>query len=62
MHDHGTADDRLRITAHCQQSALLVVANNLDYGRRCTTRNNQVQRSFEDASFKQRALELVAGA
>jgi hypothetical protein len=37
----------------------LAVANNLDYGRRYTTRSNQVQRSFEDTTLKQRALELV---
>jgi hypothetical protein len=34
----------------------------LDYGRRYTTRTNQVQRSFEDTALKQRALELVSAA
>jgi len=40
----------------------LATANNLDYGRRYTTRTNQVQRSFEDITVKQRALELVSAA
>jgi hypothetical protein len=40
----------------------LPTANNLDYGRRYTARTNQVQRSVEDASLKQRALELVSAA
>jgi hypothetical protein len=38
------------------------IAEHLDYGRRHTTRTNQVQRSFEDTSLKERALELVAAA
>jgi hypothetical protein len=38
------------------------VAEHLDYGRRYTTRTNQVQRSFEDTSLKQRALGLVTAA
>ncbi|MGZ4182006.1 MAG: hypothetical protein ACXVUL_15150 [Solirubrobacteraceae bacterium] len=40
----------------------MATANNLDYGRRYTSRTNQVQRSFEDTALKQRALELVAAA
>jgi Domain of unknown function (DUF932) len=38
------------------------IAEHLDYGRGYTTRTNQVQRSFEDTSLKQRALELVVAA
>jgi hypothetical protein len=37
----------------------LAVANNLDYGRRSTTRTSQVQRAFKDTAVKQRALDLV---
>jgi phage/plasmid-like protein (TIGR03299 family) len=42
--------------------AFNAIAEHLDYGRRYTTRSNQVQRSFEDTSLKQRALELVSAA
>jgi hypothetical protein len=42
--------------------AFNAIAQHLDHGRRCTTRSNQVQRSFEDTSLKQRALELVTAA
>jgi elongation factor P hydroxylase len=42
--------------------AFNAIAEHLDYGRRYTTRTNQVQRSFEDAGLKQRALELVCTA
>ena len=38
------------------------IAEQLDYGRRYTARTNQVQRSFEDTSLKQRALELLRAA
>jgi phage/plasmid-like protein (TIGR03299 family) len=38
------------------------IAEHLDYGRRYTTRTNQLQRSFEDTSLKQRALDLVRAA
>jgi hypothetical protein len=38
------------------------IAEQLDYGRRYTSRTNQVQRSFEDTSLKQRALELLHAA
>jgi hypothetical protein len=43
-------------------TAFNAIAEHLDYGRRYTTRTNQVQRSFEDTSRKQRALDLVAAA
>jgi hypothetical protein len=39
-----------------------VIAEHVDHGRRYTRRTNQVQRFFEDASLKQRALEIVLGA
>lgn len=42
--------------------AFNAIAERLDYGRRYTTRTNQVQRSFEDTSLKQRVLELVMTA
>jgi elongation factor P hydroxylase len=38
------------------------IAEQLDYGRRYTSRTNQVQRSFEDTTLKQRALELLLAA
>jgi hypothetical protein len=38
------------------------IAEQLDYGRRHTARTNQLQRSFEDVSLKQRALEYVIAA
>ena len=43
-------------------TAFNAVAEHLDYGRRYTPRTNQVQRSFEDTTLKQRALELVVAA
>jgi hypothetical protein len=38
------------------------IVEHLDYGRRYTTRTNQLQRSFEDTTLRQRALELVKAA
>jgi hypothetical protein len=52
-------------TGNCPGSiwvAFNAIAEHLDYGRRYTNRTNQVQRSFEDTSLKQRALELVEAA
>ena len=43
-------------------TAFNAIAEHLDYGPRYTSRTNQVQRSFEDTSLKQRALELVSAA
>jgi hypothetical protein len=43
-------------------TAFNAIAEHLDHGRRHTSRTNQVQRSFEDTSPKQRALELVCSA
>jgi phage/plasmid-like protein (TIGR03299 family) len=42
--------------------AFNAIAEHLDYGRRYTRRTSQIQRSFEDATLKQRALELVLAA
>jgi elongation factor P hydroxylase len=42
--------------------AFNAIAEHLDYGRRYTSRTNQIQRSFEDATLKQLALELVLAA
>jgi hypothetical protein len=42
--------------------AFNAIAEHLDYGRRYTTRTNQVQRSFEDTPLKQRGLELISAA
>jgi phage/plasmid-like protein (TIGR03299 family) len=42
--------------------AFNAIAEHLDYGRRYTSRTNQVQRSFEDTGLKQRALDLVSAA
>jgi hypothetical protein len=39
--------------------ACKLIAEHLDYGRRYTSRTNQVQRSFEDVALKQWALDLV---
>jgi phage/plasmid-like protein (TIGR03299 family) len=51
---------------HRQQSRLEwcawnAIAEQVDYGRRYSSRSNQVQRSFEDNSVEQRALSLPAG-
>ena len=43
-------------------TGLNAVAEHLDYGRRYTSRTNQVQRSFENTSLKQRTLDLIAAA
>jgi Domain of unknown function (DUF932) len=42
--------------------AFNAIAEHLDHVRRYTTRTNQIHRSFEDTSVKQRALELVSAA
>jgi hypothetical protein len=34
----------------------------VEYGPRYTSRTNQVRRSFEDATLRQRALDLVRAA
>ena len=48
--------------AYCKRCHPGAIAEHLDYGWRYTTRTNQVQRSFEETTLKQRALELVSAA
>ena len=58
----GAAGDTTGNSPGTMWTAFNAIAEHLDYGRRYTTRTNQVQRSFEDTSLKQRALELVSAA
>ena len=58
----GGADDTTGNSPGTKWVALNAVAEQLDYGRRYTSRTNQMQRSFEDTALKQRALELVLAA
>jgi len=58
----GVAGDTTGNSPGTKWVAFNAVAEHLDYGRRYTSRTSQVQRSFEDAALKQRALELVLGA
>ena len=58
----GTAGDTTGNSPGSKWVAFNAIAEHLDYGRRYTTRSNQVQRSFEDTTIKQRALELVMTA
>jgi len=58
----GGAGDTTGHSPGTKWTAFNAIAEHLDYGRRYTTRTNQVQRSFEDTSRKQRALDLVAAA
>jgi len=58
----GSARDTSGNSPGTKWVALNAIAEHLDYGRRYSTRTNQVQRSFEDASRKQRALELICAA
>ena len=58
----GPAGDTTGNSPGTKWTAFNAVAEHLDYGRRYTTRTNQVQRSFEDTALKQRALELVVAA
>jgi hypothetical protein len=44
------------------ERALTAIAEHLDHGRRDTARTNEIKRSCEDASRKQRALELICAA
>ena len=59
---HGAAGDTTGNSPGTKWTAFNAIAEHRDYGRRDTCRTNQVQRSFEDTSVKQRALELVAAA
>jgi Domain of unknown function (DUF932) len=58
----GVAGDTTGNSPGSKWVAFNAIAEHLDYGRRYTTRTNQVQRSFEDTGLKQRALELVIAA
>ena len=58
----GAAGDTTGNSPGSKWTAFNAIAEHLDYGRRYTARTNQVQRSFEDTSLKQRALELVSAA
>lgn len=54
--------NRERPSAGTKWVAFNAIAEHLDYGRRYTSRTNQVQRSIEDIATKQRALDLVQAA
>ena len=58
----GIAGDTTGNSPGSKWTAFNAVAEHLDYGRRYTARTNQVQRSFEDTSLKQHALDLVIAA
>ena len=58
----GLAGDTTGNSPGSKWVAFNAVAEQLDYGRRYTSRTNQVQRSFEDTSLKQRAIQLVSAA
>ena len=58
----GVAGDTTGSSPGSKWVAFNAIAEHLDYGRRYTSRTSQVQRSFEDTSLKQRALELVVAA
>ena len=58
----GIAGDTTGNSPGTKWVAFNAIAEHLDYGRRYTSRTNQVQRSFEDTALKQRALELVLAA
>lgn len=58
----GAVGDTTGNSPGTKWTAFNSIAEHLDYGRRYTARTNQVQRSFEDISLKQRALDLTAAA
>jgi hypothetical protein len=58
----GAAGDTTGNSPGGKWIAFNAIAEQLDCGRRYTTRSNQVQRLFEDTALKQRALELVLKA
>jgi phage/plasmid-like protein (TIGR03299 family) len=58
----GIAGDTTGNSPGSKWCAWNAIAEQLDYGRRYTSRTNQVQRSFEDTSLKQRALDLLRAA
>jgi hypothetical protein len=58
----GAAGDTTGNSQGTKWTAFNAIAEHLDYGRRYITRTSRVQRSFEDTTLKQRALELVCAA
>jgi hypothetical protein len=58
----GVAGDPTGNSPGTKWVAFNAIAEHLDFGRRYTSRTNQVQRSFEDTALKQRALDLVLAA
>ena len=58
----GLAGDTTGNSPSTKWVAFNAIAEHLDYGRRYTSRTNQVQRSFEETALKQQALELVLAA
>jgi phage/plasmid-like protein (TIGR03299 family) len=58
----GVAGDTTGNSPSTKWVAFNAIAEHLDYGRRYTSRTNQLQRSFEDTALKQRALDLVLAA
>jgi phage/plasmid-like protein (TIGR03299 family) len=58
----GAAGDTTGNSPGTKWVAFNAISEHLDYGRRYTSRTNQVQRSFEDTALKQRALDLVLAA
>ena len=60
--DPGATADTTGNSPGTKWAAFDAVAEHLDYGRRYTSRTNQVQRSFEDTALKHRALDPVLAA
>src|SRR5438105_1528403 len=58
----GDAGDTTGNSPGTKWVAFNAIAEHLDYGRRYTSRTNQVQRSFEETGLKQGALELMLDA
>ena len=58
----GAAGDTSGNSPGTKWAAANAIAEHADFGRRYTSRTNQVQRSFEDTELKQRGLELVLAA
>jgi phage/plasmid-like protein (TIGR03299 family) len=59
---HGPDGDTTGNSPGSKWTAANAVAEYADYGRRVTKKTNQIHRSFEDTSLKQRGLELVVAA
>jgi phage/plasmid-like protein (TIGR03299 family) len=59
---HGGAGDTTGNSPGTKWAAFNAIAEHLDHGRRYTRRTSQIQRSFEDLTLKQRALDLILAA